>query len=823
MVAAPTSAAQRLALAERTRGLLVGEVSRLLPELGAAVQERLTALMNETGTSREMQSRRDAWLLYQKVQSVWLQGIEQSWQTACRTGAAAAAPRRAEAGAELSLVDSDEIDSKILSSRLVLGLMEPLGGALEDLRLRIQFLDGRGELSTQDILRPDVLLLPLVAQWVSSGMPREAWPRISDVVQRLLAERLPSAYARCNQLLIEQGVLPTIDLKDRVKRSPAATPPATGTAAPVPAPPASAASAPTSSRAAPRAASEGGQTNAAPPGDAVAARPAPVPRPAAGLPVPRPRGGLFGGRLGWDGQDDAAGGPPGLEAAQPFSPGAPLQRSRQRVQGVMGQLRALLAGPAGDGLSADTAPATARLITPALAAALTTRLQDVGQPDGATWADDTSPAGVARLAGALRAQSSALKRQAATRNEKATIEIVALMFQAILTEERIPPAIRVWFARLQMPVLRVALAEPAFFDSPNHPARQLIDRMGSCVMGFDVGDVGSLALAAEVKRIVQMIEQYPETGRQVFEVVYGEFEQFLERFLTGGDSTRKVVSVAQQVEQKETLTIQYTIELRKLLKDMPVRDEIRDFLFKVWAEVLAVAAVRQGLQHADTVALRKAATDLVWAASAKPNRSDRSRVIQDLPQLLQRLRSGMALLGMAAAEQEGHIKTVSDTLADAFLAKTQPIAPAQIEALAQRLAELEYAVSDDSLGELQLDAGSIELLLGIDASNLEVVANGGVQPTPAMRDWAQALQPGDWFTLDHNGRIARVQFVWRSDRKQLNLFASAEGRSYLIQAGRLAAYLQAGLLLPQQEETLTERATRDALTKLQANPERLLG
>jgi len=47
--------------------------------------------------------------------------------------------------------------------------------------------------------------------------------------------------------------------------------------------------------------------------------------------------------------------------------------------------------------------------------------------------------------------------------------------------------------------------------------------------------------------------------------------------------------------------------------------------------------------------------------------------------------------------------------------------------------------------------------------------------------------------------------------------------SYLIRAGRLAAYLQAGLLLAQEEETLTVRATRDALVKLEANPERLLG
>ena len=61
--------------------------------------------------------------------------------------------------------------------------------------------------------------------------------------------------------------------------------------------------------------------------------------------------------------------------------------------------------------------------------------------------------------------SAELKKKAETKGEKATIEIVALMFQAILAEERIPPGIRVWFARLQMPVLRVALEDPDFFGT----------------------------------------------------------------------------------------------------------------------------------------------------------------------------------------------------------------------------------------------------------------------------------------------------------------------------------------------------------------------
>jgi hypothetical protein len=255
---------------------------------------------------------------------------------------------------------------------------------------------------------------------------------------------------------------------------------------------------------------------------------------------------------------------------------------------------------------------------------------------------------------------------------------------------------------------------------------------------------------------------------------------------------------------------------------MPVREEIREFLFKVWAEVLAVAAVRKGPQHKDTLTLKKSATDLVWAASAKPNRADRARVIQDLPNLLLRLRSGMTLLAMAPSEQDSHIKTVSDTLADAFLSKTQAIPQAKIDAMAQRLGNLEDFVNEDGMGDLPLDAESIEMMLGIDASAIEVVGNGGSRPTAAMMAWAQELQLGSWFTLDHNNQITQVQFAWRSERKHLNLFAASSGKSYLIQGGRLAAYLQAGLLLPQEEETLTVRATRDALSKIEANPERLM-
>jgi hypothetical protein len=813
---------QREQLPQETRRRFVRDAGRVMEQLGDVVLERFTELMDEAAPSREKQNRRDAWTAYQKARANWVDGTRKVWALALQP-----APPKVNSVLDgaFELVATDVAENKILASRLAIGVLEQAGSEYNDLLFRMKQLLGTPELEGDDILRPEVLFLAMVERWAGLDLSRDAWAMVNDVAQKLLTEGIRQAYTRANAFLIEQGVFPTIELSDRISRSPVVTGHVAPTAAKT------AVQAPPASEAAPH--------------EAGASR--------AGAPAAQRTAAPFAGRLGWQSEQGSvsstgapifgaapARGPAGSGAVErarsrPSTGGygsdggsaaeetrmmtgtTPLARARSRAAGVVGQLKRLLGNSGG----VDFEATVHRAPSPALAAAIAAPSAAAG--GSATVLEDYSPAGVARVSADLRRRTTDLKNKAETKGEKATIEIVALMFQAILQEERIPPGIRVWFARLQMPVLRVALAEPDFFGTVDHPARQLIDRMGSCVMGFDASGINGGPLESELKRVVQVIEQYPETGKRVYQLVYDEFQKFLAQFLTGRDSTQKVVGVAQQVEQKETLTIQYTIEMRNLLKDLPVRDEIRQFLFKVWAEVLALAAVRKGPQHEETLSLKKLASDLVWSASAKPNRADRARVIRDLPQLLQKLRSGMTLLGIGSTEQDAHIKTVSDTLADAFVSKTQAIPSEQIAAMAERLANLEDFVSDEGTGDLPLDAQGIEMMLGIDASNIDVVTDGGSKPTPAMISWAQQLQVGAWFTLDHNGRVAQVQFVWRSERKHLNLFASSDGRSYLIQARRLAAYLQAGLLVPQEQEALTVRATRDALVKLNANPERLLG
>ena len=773
--------------------MFVEQAGLILPEVSRLLMDKLSTLIDQPGSAREVHERRDAWQAFKPNSALWVSGTSEAWKKARMLPNAPASPRMQLDSTKFELMDDEVMENKIIASRLALRLLDFASWELNDLRLRIQNLEGITELHKDDILRPEVLSRHLVEQWAKANLSRDLWLTVQDIIQGRVAEHLLIAYHAANEFLVQNGVMAEIDLRPLVKRTPSATAPGKPLQSPV-----------TNSG---NMGVQSGQGRASQ-------------QTLTGKDLPQSTGSPGGMQgSGANGASSLAGSGINDETRMQTAT-TPLAKARMRAQGVMGHLKRLLTNQVAgfdDTRGAQTSPQ--------LAQAFASIQEAENQSDRIVLSDTMAvygPAQVEQAAGALRQRTSTLKKAASTSTEKATIEIVALMFQSILAEDRIPPAVRVWFARLQMPVLRVAISEPEFFGSLQHPARRLIDRMGSCVLGFDA-DVSGGAMEAEIKRVVQVIEQYPETGRRVFQLVYDEFQKFLSKFLSEHGSAARVVSVAQQVEQKETMVIQYTIEMRNMLNDMPVREEIREFLFKIWAEVLAIAAMRNGPQHQETIRLKRAAADLVWAASAKPNRNDRAKVIADLPKLLQLLRLGMSMLGMGTKGQDEHLKVISDTLADAFMSKTDAISLERIDIMAKRLANLEDYLSDEDVGDLPLDTESLVTMIGIDASDIEVITDGGSQPTEAMQAWAQELQLGAWFSLDHNNRVSHVQFSWRSDRKQLHLFASADGRSFLIQARRLAAYLQAGLIVPTEDEALTVRATRDALAKLDANPERLLG
>jgi len=253
---------------------------------------------------------------------------------------------------------------------------------------------------------------------------------------------------------------------------------------------------------------------------------------------------------------------------------------------------------------------------------------------------------------------------------------------------------------------------------------------------------------------------------------------------------------------------------------MPVQEGVREFLFQVWADVLAMTAVQHGNQSDATKEMKRAATDLIWSASAKVSRTERADVIRRLPPLLKTLRDGMDAAGLPQQKQEEHVQGLNNSLAAAFTAKAAAISQDRLEELMGRLETLEEMLPESE--NVEIDESMVLDLSGHESSELEVVGEGGSMPTAAMLAWARELQVGSWYMLDYRNRNEAVQLAWQGMRRQLTLFVSPQGRGVLFQQHRLAAFLQAGLLVPAQEESLTTRATRSAMAKIDGDPSRLV-
>jgi hypothetical protein len=853
VTAAPTPA-----LAAQARRYYVEVIVRELPQLVRATINSVRELMSQVGSPDQITRRRDLVLDLPRMAPRW----QQAMTTSVRAGLLPHPPGTSQnafaptmMAKDLALVDDDTIEIEILGSRLGLAMMDKASWEFADLRFRMSSLERREELDVHDVLRPNVMARLAIDGWRASGLTIEHWRTAQHILHEEFSGLVQEAFHECNRWLIEQRVCPDVNLRPFIRRGRDLS------GAPLASANQTSASTSGANPAAGLQGRPGGPQSTASRGDELRFAPTQVAQPSGQAPKPKfPTPGSLHKPPASSSDDTtmfaatelspglgARGGPAGAstmglgggtevgraavhEETRMMTRSGLLARGLEHAEAVIGRLNRLVVRqvPEFGGSTIAQPHAASPQLRAAIGAAQAAMQQRFDVPAGGgtgtiAQAEAAAAFNPPVLLREMQQRKQELKEAATTPVERATIEVVALMFQALLTEERIPPVIRVWFARLQMPVLRVAIVEPDFFATIDHPARKLIDRMGACVMGFEGGDVGlsDEPLEKEIKRVVQVVEAYPDTGRRVFQTVLTEFERFLENYFKNTHAAAsKGVSLAQQIEQRETLAIQYTIEMRKMLNAVPVHDGVREFLFQVWADVLATTAVKAGQSSDQTKRMHKGAAELIWLASAKVSREERSEAIRRLPPLLKLIREGMSAAGVPDAKQDEYIQALNNALAAAFSARSATIPTERLDELRMQLETLEDLLPE--VGNVEIDESMVRDLSGEQTQGLEVVSEGGSMPTPAIISWARDLQVGTWFKLDYNKRIDPVQLAWQGMRKQLSLFVAPQGRALMFQQHRLASYLQAGLLVPAQEESLTVRATRDALAKLDADPQRLL-
>jgi serine/threonine protein phosphatase PrpC len=226
-------------------------------------------------------------------------------------------------------------------------------------------------------------------------------------------------------------------------------------------------------------------------------------------------------------------------------------------------------------------------------------------------------------------------------------DVVAMMFDFILDDKDMPAPMKALIGRLQIPMLKVAILDKAFFARKFHPARKLLNALADAAVGWkELQDDNDLLYEKMEILVLRVIEEFDERV-DVFEDVLGELEQFLNEEYQRAEKTASVS--ADLIESRERLSDAKKAaseQLERRLAKAPVHGLVRDFLSSHWRELLFIRYFDEGETGEGWKHAVQTMDDLVWSVAPKTRGEDRNHLSDVLPGLLRRVRDGIKQLGM---------------------------------------------------------------------------------------------------------------------------------------------------------------------------------
>jgi hypothetical protein len=405
--------------------------------------------------------------------------------------------------------------------------------------------------------------------------------------------------------------------------------------------------------------------------------------------------------------------------------------------------------------------------------------------------------------------------------DKLTIELVGLLFDRIQRDRHVPDAIKEQLARLQFPLLKVALGDPELFADSRQPARRLLDRIASTSIGWSSDGDDNRRYFEQVRGAVDAVVDSGGDASKAFDQSLTQFEQFLDEERTRDDDpvvrARRALAEA---ENREILAIKATMQVRSAFDGVQLESYLRDFLLDVWVRVLVEASTREKSEPGLLKRYLDAIPELVWSVQPKINPGDRRRMIGTIPTVLAVLREGLNQIEWPAERIQQFFGRLMNSHANAV--KALELAHGSIPQFTPSTVRIKLDgfriptdtdTSDVPQEQIKVSDDLVRHALAANAAGVthlsappeQTMVAGGMdqhQALQAIAGWTRGL----WFDLRVDDRFERVVLRWVSPKRALYLFTTAAGdRAHSLSPDTLVAYLQSGWLIPVEATPLFER------------------
>jgi len=387
--------------------------------------------------------------------------------------------------------------------------------------------------------------------------------------------------------------------------------------------------------------------------------------------------------------------------------------------------------------------------------------------------------------------------------ESDIIDVVTMLFELVLEERAIPDAMKVLIARLQIPVLKVALIDDSFFGTIEHPARRLVNNLARASVGWSgEPDPAKDGFYAKVSSIVDRLLGEFNRDLGVFAELEAEFARFVEEEQRGARvAEERAAQITRGKEQLSLAKRRVAEEISARLQgDEPPAPVVRTLLDEGWKDVLLLIYLRQGV---DSDAWRDAvglADDLLWSARPKETFEERQELLQRIPDILRRLREGLNGISFDQHKMTTLLKELQGLHIACLRSTRVPPAPGH---------------AGESMGTVQPEGRG-------DSSEISeggVAGSGDRAEAPYYRQAAE-LSVGTWLELTAaDGRVSRAKLSWKSGVSDLCVLVDRRGMKVMdLDLTGLARMLSDGRVQPieQVDVPLFDRALSAVMETLRS-------
>jgi len=244
------------------------------------------------------------------------------------------------------------------------------------------------------------------------------------------------------------------------------------------------------------------------------------------------------------------------------------------------------------------------------------------------------------------------------------IDLVSMFFDFILDDPNLPTDVQALIGRLQIPLLRLAIRDRAFFNKPEHPARQLLNRLAREGVSLEEGVKGRQdASYKKIADIVTRILKDSDGSLELFEELLVEFTEFQDK---QESRSRRVEDRAQQVEVGKAKTQQARSLVSRMIEDRVegrlADGPVKSFFEETWSQVMLHIGLKEGPESEKWYQAVEALDSLVWALIPRRDIKSRIRWAQILPQTFSQLCSGLQEIHMSRQQQAETIELIEREL-----------------------------------------------------------------------------------------------------------------------------------------------------------------